>query len=220
MNRQNLIEGYSKSAMIFFLVFYAVAIVGFNFPETRPLFLNLTPLALLLSFTGMMIYHEGNFDRKTIGTFLLIFVLGYFAEVAGVLSGRIFGTYHYDTALGWKFLETPLLIGMNWLMLTYGFATIVRKSKLSHIAKLVVAASGMVLYDAVLEPSASALQMWTWENGQIPPQNYTAWFAFSLLFQWIIQGSGIQLKNRIAWLILLCQFVFFLVLYVTQFFNL
>ena len=220
MNRQNLIEGYRKPAMFFFLVFYAVAIAGFLFPETKPFFLNLTPLALLLSFTGMMIYNEGNFDRKTIGTFLLIYVLGYFAEVAGVLSGRIFGTYQYGPALGWKFLETPLLIGMNWLMLTYSFATIVEKSKLSHIAKLVVAASGMVLYDAVLEPSASALQMWTWENGQIPPQNYSAWFAFSLLFQWIIQGSGIQLKNRIAWLILLCQFVFFLVLYLTQFFNL
>lgn len=211
MNRQHLIEKHSKYAMIFFIVFYAVAIAGFNIPETKSLFLNLTPLALLLSFTGMMIFHETNFDRKTIGIFLLIFILGYFAEVAGVLSGRIFGSYQYDNALGWKFLETPLLIGMNWLMLTYGFATIVQQSKLSHIAKLVVAASGMVLYDAVLEPSASALQMWSWENGQIPPQNYSAWFAFSLLFQWIIQGSGIQLKNRIARLILLCQFVFFLV---------
>jgi putative membrane protein len=48
----------------------------------------------------------------------LIAVAGFFIEAIGVNTGLIFGNYVYKTTLGWKFLETPLIIGVNWILLT------------------------------------------------------------------------------------------------------
>jgi putative membrane protein len=44
---------------------------------------------------------------------LIIAVAGFFIEAIGVNTGLIFGNYVYKTTLGWKFLETPLIIGVN-----------------------------------------------------------------------------------------------------------
>ena len=49
---------------------------------------------------------------------LLGFLTGMITEILGVQWGWIFGNYQYGDALGYKVLGVPLLIGVNWALLT------------------------------------------------------------------------------------------------------
>lgn len=83
---------------------------------------------------------------------------------------EIFGTYNYGNALGIKILETPILIGFNWLFLTYCFSFWDHLG-LKSIFVIILAPLLMVLYDLALEHVAPALNMWSWEQNTIPITN-------------------------------------------------
>ncbi|MDD3161597.1 MAG: carotenoid biosynthesis protein, partial [Bacteroidales bacterium] len=113
-----------------------------------------------------------------------------------------------------KLFDTPLLIGINWLFMVYSSAAIVEKWRLPRLLKIAAAASLMVVYDLVLEQSAPRLDMWHWQQEVIPLQNYGAWFVLSLLFQGLLPLWGVRIHNRLALLIMGCQILFFLLLFV------
>ena len=56
---------------------------------------------------------------KQMLAFFLIFLLGFVVEVVGVQTGLIFGSYSYGATLGVKLFDTPLLIGLNWIFVSY-----------------------------------------------------------------------------------------------------
>ena len=194
------------------VVFYGVGVAGMTISFTRPLFTALIPFALLLSMGILLWFQPRLKEWKPWGIFMLIYLAGFLVEMVGVNTGKIFGVYHYGAGLGPKINGTPLMIGINWLMLTLAFADLVRRTGLSGWVTVPVAAAGMVGYDLVLEQIAPWLDMWNWEGGSIPLQNYAAWFLLALLFQILLKGTGIPVKNRVALAVLFCQFFFFLLL--------
>lgn len=194
------------------IIFYTVGIVGIANRSTGSLFTSLTPFALLLSAFLIAIYHE-KFDLKTIGTFALIYLLGFISEERGVNTGLVFGNYSYGDTLGVRINGTPLIIGLNWLMLTYLTASIVDYFKLNVFLKIISAALLMLIYDIVLEQLAPKLDMWTWENNVVPVQNYVAWFILAVIFQSILKIRGITVRNKISPLVFSVQFLFFLTLF-------
>lgn len=196
----------------FIINFYLIGLLGFMLPFSRDFFIHLTGLALVLNFVLLLWFHEGSYKLDTILVFVFIFLAGYFIEVIGVETGMIFGDYTYGSALGFKLFETPLMIGVNWLMLSYCFASILQPVKVHRMTKILLASSGMVIYDFVIEQSAPLLDLWSWKNDIIPLENYMAWFIIAFFFQLIFVYSGIRLKNPVAFVILLVQFLFFLVL--------
>lgn len=202
----------SEKASRFLLIFYLVGLAGFMIPATQDVFICLTKWALLLNFILLMWFHEAAVRPGTFAVFAFIILAGIAIEIIGVKTGLIFGNYTYGDGLGIKVFDTPLLIGINWLMLTYCFASIIQPLKMPAVLKIFPAAAGMVAYDLVMEQTAPMLQMWTWEGGTIPLRNYLAWFATALIFQSLIMGSRINLKNKLAVIILLCQFAFFFIL--------
>jgi putative membrane protein len=199
--------------VLIFIIFYSVGIAGLSINFTRELFIRLVPLALLLGFAVLLIFHEGEFSAKTIIAFTLVWLISFLVEAAGVATGKIFGFYQYGETLGIKLLETPLIIGINWLFLVYVTASIASHFKMNGLVAAVFASGLMVFYDIVLEQLATILGMWSWQNNLIPLQNYVAWFILSLAFQLLFQWLKIETKNKIApWLFGL-QFLFFLILY-------
>jgi bisanhydrobacterioruberin hydratase len=202
----------SEKASRFILIFYLVGLAGFMIPATQDIFICLTKWALLLNFILLMWFHEAAVNRKTLAVFGFIILAGIAVEIIGVRTGLIFGSYTYGGGLGIKVFDTPLLIGINWLMLTYCFASFLQPLKMPAVLKVFPAAAGMVVYDLVMEQTAPMLQMWTWEGGNIPLRNYLAWFVTALIFQSLMMGSRIILKNKLAVIILLCQFAFFFIL--------
>lgn len=197
----------------FLITFYSVGVAGIALPFSSKLFVALTPLALLMSFGLMLLHHRAAYNTKTILVFGLIFALGLTAEIIGVQTGVIFGDYFYGKNLGYKIFDTPLLIGINWLLLIYLSASIVEKLRISAFLKIILSSCIMIGYDLILEQIAPKMDMWSWRDDIIPIQNYTTWFVLSLVFHSALKIFNIKTDNPIARTLLLSQFFFFVVLY-------
>ncbi len=197
----------------FFISFYCIGFIGLIFPLTTPLFLKLTPYALIFSFMAVMLFHSDFKGIKTYIFFSVVFAAGYFIELIGVNRGVIFGEYRYGQGLGLKLWNTPLLIGMNWLMMVYLSGSVVSLMNLRVIPSILIASFIMLLYDVLMEQVASDLDMWYWANNTIPLQNYIAWFIIALIFHIGIKIVGIKTENKIAPVILICHAAFFSLLF-------
>ena len=194
------------------IIFYAVGVAGFAIPQTRELFLKLTPLALILSIAVILLYHNEPYNKKTIFFFAAVVAGTWGIETIGVHTGAIFGTYNYGPGLGLKVLGVPLLIGINWLFLIYCTAFLANNLTVSTGFKIIISALLMVAYDVILEVVAPFLNMWNFEDGMPPFRNYAAWFILSLIIHGLLKISGIKTENRLASMIILAQALFFILL--------
>jgi uncharacterized membrane protein len=201
----------TKEVKKFIVIFYTVGILGFIIPWTHNLFIILTTYALLLSTYLLLLYHE-NYSKKDILVFSAIAVLGFFVEVLGVNTGLIFGSYKYGEGLGIKLFQTPLLIGVNWLFLTYTALSISDKITKNTYLQLIIAPTLMIVYDMVMEQLAPIMNMWSWAGSSIPMKNYIAWWLLGFLFTGILKRFKINTNNPLALLLFICQFIFFVVL--------
>lgn len=197
-----------KEVKKFLIYFYAIGIAGLLFPFTREVFIYMIPHTLLFSFLLLLFFHEP-MQLKAGIVFLTIAITGYFIEVIGVNSGVIFGNYHYEYALGLKILNTPLIIGINWVMLIYCVHIVIKNSAIHFILKALIGACMMLIYDIIIEPVAMKLHMWEWENNSIPLQNYLAWLLISFVFLLWIEITHTKPKNPIAKRMLIVQLAFF-----------
>jgi putative membrane protein len=207
-------EKYSKTARIVLFIVYLVGVAGLSVPQWRGLFGELTPVNLLFAAVLLFAFHH-TYDRKSVGMFLLVLLGGFLAEFAGVQTGLVFGTYAYGSALGVKIGGTPLIIGLNWLMLIYMVHHLLQGLQAHILWKSLVGALMMVAYDLLLEPVAIQLDFWHWDGGAIPLQNYLAWFAISFLFIFIWNLVRVKTFNSVSNTLLGIQLSFFMILNLT-----
>ncbi len=164
------------------VILHLVGAVGSALPQTRDLTISLTPINLLIT-AGLLIYcHDA--PKKRLFIFLTTsFLIGYFIEVIGVASGFPFGEYSYGRTLGFKVLDVPLLIGVNWFILSYGFGMLTAGLRANKFVKALVGALGMVGLDFFIEPIAIRFDYWAWAEHSIPLSNYLGWFVIAFLIQ-------------------------------------
>ena len=202
-----------KVAKILIYIFYTVGIFGFLIPEFISFFKHLIPLTLLLSFILLVAFQPKKaIDQSFIIVFSGIYLLGLMIEIIGVNTGTVFGEYNYGSNLGFKLFNTPIIIGLNWLILVYTSSALFEKLSINSIYKILLASVCMLGYDIVLEIIAPRIGMWNWNDIEVPLRNYLAWFIISLVFQAVIKGVGIKTENPIAKNLFVSQFIFFLVL--------
>lgn len=202
-------------AIAVLILFFAVGVAGLAIPATHSLFVRLTPLSLLLSLTVLLLFHPAWSTRLAI-YFLIIFTAGLLVEAIGVNTGVIFGEYAYGSVLGLTIWGTPLMIGVNWLMLIYTTWDMTGRIRMPVFLRIPASAILMVTLDFVMEPVAIKMGMWTWSGNVIPLQNYLAWFVISLLFFALASIMKIELRNKMSIPIWLILFTFFILL---QLFN-
>jgi len=165
-----------------------------------------------LIFTVLLMLKSQTAWNKGLIIFTLGAVLfGFFIEVAGVNSGIIFGKYIYGEILGIQFFNTPVLIGLNWFLLTYSAGCLIERVKTGRLLKALLTTVLLVLFDYFLEPVAIKHDFWSWHNGNIPDQNYIGWFGSSLLICLLFQFTDWPKGNKVAAMVFIIQFVFFLV---------
>lgn len=194
------------------IFFYSIGAIGFMIPSLSSIFFQLTPLALLTTFLLLLLFHENRYHYKTILMFILIYLIGFLIEVVGVKTGIIFGSYQYGSGLGLKIWETPLIIGINWLLLTYTTHSIVNSWKIVPIVRILAGSSMMLIYDLILEQAAPYMNMWSFSNFDVPFKNYMVWFLLSFLFHTLLTLCKIDTKNKIASKIFIIQLLFFVIL--------
>lgn len=192
-------------------IFYTVGIVGLILPQTRDFFILLVPFNLLMNILLLLLYH-GKITSRFIWPAVVIYLAGFFVEVVGVETGVIFGAYAYGPTLGPRIFHTPLMIGVNWLMLVYGSLVISSRFLDSRYFRVLIAAVLMVVYDFALEPAAIDLDMWDW-GGPVPFQNYIGWFVISFILAWFADITGmVNRSNKIAAPLFFIQLGFFVIL--------
>jgi putative membrane protein len=191
------------------IIIYCVGITGLIFaPE---LFKAITPFNLLLS-VFFVLYFDKSIKLNLIAYLLIVFCAGWCIEWLGVRTGLLFGTYSYGTTLGFRIDNIPVLIGLNWFILSYCSANIVRSFFYSDNIIVQSLCSGilMVLMDACIEPVCEKLDFWYWQNHVAPFQNYIAWFVFSSLFSYLFFKLKLDSNNSASRLLYLVQVFFFL----------
>lgn len=189
---------------------YLAGFLGLQFQITKPIFLSLTAFNLWSSAILLLLFHE-NWSKKVAFYFAIIFVAAFFIEMAGVKTGIIFGNYSYGKTLGIKLLDVPLCIGANWLLLCYVF-TYVCKTKFTIQNDYLIAllsSSLITTLDFLIEPIAIKFDFWSWQNNQIPLQNYTSWFIIAFGINLLLLKQNLLIKNKIASILLLLQILFF-----------
>jgi uncharacterized membrane protein len=205
-----------KFLKILIVLIYFFGFLGIILPFSRELFLELTDWILLFNAFLVLWFHRGKYSKRTVLVFFSIYILGFFVELIGVNTGVVFGAYHYGEGLGIKLGGTPLLIGTNWLILSYCFASVIETINTGILIKSFLGAFGMLIYDSIMEHSAAFIDMWYWKNEIIPLQNYLAWFILAFAFQLLIRLQKEGFKNPIAATILIGQFGFFIFLLIYQ----
>lgn len=203
-----------REVSLFFVIFYLVGATGLLLPFSFPWFVKLTPWALILSNIGLFIFHPSKRLKQDIPIFTATFLLGFLIEAIGVNTGYIFGNYQYGETFGIKLFNTPLLIGLNWLFLTYAGVSISENLSGNVSVQLLVAPTLMLVYDLILEQLAPRMDMWSWANASVPVGNYIAWWLIGFLFAVFFKFSKINTHNPLAFVLFLCQFLFFMVLFI------
>lgn len=203
----NFIKKHIPIAII--AIFHVVGFVGFLINPAY--FRALTPVNLLLS-AFLIIVMSGQSKWKFYLAFLSVGIVGYFAEVLGVKTGLIFGHYYYGSALGYKLLAVPLLIGVNWSLLIYGTTQFCNFS--NRYVSALCSALLMVFLDFFIEHSAPKFDFWYWKGSLIPLQNYIAWFIISFFISLFAAKHLAAKPNVTVKAFYVIQVLFFTALYI------
>jgi putative membrane protein len=204
-------EKKMRIALYFTILVYISGMIGMN-TSWRPWFVDMTPFSLLLS-AGVLLWWQPVHTPLTRAWAIGAVLVGFFAEVIGVNTGLLFGEYQYGDALGFKIASTPLMIGVNWLMVTLIVNELVWRVLPARTPLFVgglLGAVGCTLYDWFIEPGAIGLGYWTWAEGVPPAENYFGWFVVSFIISlsYARQMTPV-LRNTAAPVILALQILFF-----------
>ncbi|RPD49306.1 carotenoid biosynthesis protein [Hymenobacter sediminis] len=190
------------------LLFHVTGFLGLGFSDDPSFYLQFVPLNLLLTM-GLLLAFQ---PRRTSAfwTFCVITMLvGFFVEVVGVRTGLLFGQYTYGETLGFKWLNTPLMIGVNWLMLTYSAGILARYLPIPNFLRAIVASLLLVGLDICLEPVAVRYDFWEWQYNVIPMLNFKGWFLVSLILQVYFNQVDFVKRNPLVPFVFLLQVLFF-----------
>lgn len=204
----------NKTIICSFLIilFHAVGLAGFLIPEYEQLFILLVPFHLLLMLLLLAVTADDNSTELKVFAFI-VYVLGFLIELVGVNTGLIFGGYAYGSALGIKLWSTPLMIGVNWMILVYSAGIFLERFKIgSNVLFSVFGALILTAVDFLIEPVAVRFDYWSWNKGVIPFQNYIGWYLFSFLLFMLFRKMNFRKQNSVAILLLIVQTMFFLIL--------
>lgn len=191
---------------------YLVGVVGFVVPYTQGIFIDLTPLNLLFSL--IVLIYAVKSDLKLIhwGVFLLVYAIGFIIELIGTNTGWPFGSYAYGDVLGVKLYETPLLIGVNWLVLILSTHLVLAKTVSNKVLIPFIGATAMLIFDLVLEPIAITTGMWTWAELEIPFENYVSWWIIAFVLHFLMLLLRFNRGAKVGMAVFVAQLVFFIVL--------
>lgn len=201
-----------RTAVFILALFHVSGLIAILFSPFSDFFIALTPLNLLISTALVFAFHK-NYSFIQIVSFIIIACLGFAVEAAGVATGEIFGRYHYGPVLGWKVYETPLIIGVNWILLSYCMTYSWSKYITNKWLLAGTCAISLVLFDLIIEPVAIFYNLWRWETETVPLQNFVAWGIIAFLFCFLIASVKRESTNKLAPFLIITQVLFFSALY-------
>lgn len=171
--------------------------------------MNLSPALLVVSCFILGFFHR-NIDSRFVSYAGIVFVVGFVLSAIGANTGNIFGSFFFGKNLGILVWDTPLVIGLVWLILSYSTsvtaAFFTQKSAVLNkpVMTILLASIFMLIVVLLLEQIASESDFWYWKYQQAPFQNYSAWFVFAVAFNFLFQRLEVDTTNNMArWFLVL-----------------
>lgn len=209
MTKQDRLEQLKskKAGVSILILLHVVGAIGFISPLSD-WFVYLTPLNLIIT-AGMLWIDTEKDQPRAWPVALVIMTLGYLVEVLGVKTGVIFGTYSYGDVLGWKVLEVPPLIGVNWLIVIWGAFSLSLTIGVTGPYRWLTTAIFAMALDLLIEPVAVHYGWWSWGGIKPPIQNYIAWFIVAAVMGIMFEKYPLVRKPRLGVVAFICQILFF-----------
>ena len=142
-----------------------------------------------------------------------VFFIGFMAEWLGVKFGFLFGDYSYGANLGMKLDDVPIIMGINWVILSLASRGIIQRFFKLPVMKILVSSILMVSLDILIEPLAPQLDYWSFDTMVAPLSNYIGWLIYSILIQSLLELVQFKGHFKISLHILIIQLLFFGSLY-------
>ena len=202
------INSTSKVSVFVIWLFHVCGMIGISYGN-KDLFLSFTPVNLIISFFLLFVNQIQITQREILSVFT-IFLIGMICEILGVNYGYIFGDYVYLDNLGTKVFGVPILIGINWIILTFitgSISSYIFKKNLKF--SILTGAIFMILLDLIIEPVAPLLGFWIFDLPSVPLQNYVGWFLIGLATQFVYQKFVVIKEIPFSTNLLLANIVFF-----------
>ena len=154
--------------------------------------------------------------RRSLGMFLVSFLVAFTAEALGVNFGLIFGNYYYTPALGVQLFGVPFLAALAWEPILYASFSITDilapllvdhadswlKRFPSYLWMAVAGALATTAWDMMIDPIAVSQGWWVWEHGGnylpylangVPIQNFLGWlgvaFVINMIYRLLVDGE-------------------------------
>ena len=183
-------------------------VIGLSIPSVSAWFRWATPFQLLLT-AGLLLYFHRDGRRLFWGWTGFTVAFGYLIEVVGVHTSLIFGDYAYGSTLGFKVLEVPPVIGINWFIMAYTSGIVAYRLPLPRYVQIPVAAMLMVGSDFLIEPVAIRHDFWAWSTTTVPLHNYVGWLVSALFLQALFFALPFRKDNALARYVFFIQLAFF-----------
>ncbi|SDG62641.1 carotenoid biosynthesis protein [Psychroflexus sediminis] len=193
-------------------LFHISGIIGISL-GFQDWFASRTALNLLIMFMALIFFFPMDTLKKW-AFFFLFGLSGVFVEYLGVTFGLFFGEYAYGDNFGPKISGVPLLIGINWAMLTFICGAVANKLSDNIFLKSLLGTFMMLLLDLFMEKIAPIFDFWEFTGGYAPVDNYIAWGIISFIFLLIFHFAKIKGNFLISFHLYLVQLVFFIYFYV------
>lgn len=197
----------SKISVFTIWLFHFCGMIGISYGN-KEFFLAFTPVNLLISFVLLLI-NQKRLNGIELKSVFLIFIIGMVSEILGVNYGLIFGDYAYLDNLGVKILGVPVLIGFNWIILTFitgSLTSLIFKNKYMSV---LLGAIFLILLDLLMEPIAPLLGFWIFDLPTVPLQNYIGWFAVGIITHSIYQFTISEKEFTFSIHLLVVNAIFF-----------
>jgi putative membrane protein len=197
----------SKISVFIIWLFHLCGMVGISYGN-KDFFLAFTPINLFISFV-LLFVNQKQIESKELKSAFLIFFIGMVSEILGVNYGLIFGDYVYLDNLGVKILGVPVLIGVNWIILTFitgSLSSFIFKNK---YVSILMGAILMIGLDLLIEPVAPLLGFWIFDLQKVPLQNYLGWFVIGMITQALFQFKIAEKELTFSTHLLIINAIFF-----------
>ncbi|TXE19794.1 carotenoid biosynthesis protein [Psychroflexus gondwanensis] len=205
-------QSYLYIAIGILWLFHVSGIIGISIGY-QDWFASRTGLNLVIMFIALIAFYPLDSIKKW-SLFFLFGFLGILVEYLGVTFGLFFGDYAYGNNFGPKILGVPLLIGVNWAMLTFICGSIANKLSDSVFLKSLLGTFMMLLLDLFMEKVAPIFDFWEFTGGYAPIDNYIAWGVISFIFHLIFHLFKVKGNFLISFHLYMVQLVFFIYFYV------
>jgi bisanhydrobacterioruberin hydratase len=203
-------DSIKKYALYFLILVYVSGSIGFVLKPS--FFAPFTPYTLFFT-CAVYLLHQPYSDYKFVLAFLVVAVLGYFFEVVGVKTGLVFGNYQYGKALGFSYLNVPLIISLNWALFISAGVCLAKKYFNDKSIVLILTAIIATSIDFLIEHVAPKLDFWRFRGGMPSFHNYIGWFFISFLCAFLFYKPLTKGKFNPALIILALQIEFFGIIY-------